>query len=97
MRRSLASLAVAATLATPALAGAPLLEATPAKAPGASVVVRGAAFQCDGTTCRTRSAASRPLVLCQRFVREAGPVARFSVDGVALVEQELAACNAKAR
>ena len=97
MRRLSATLAVAAAFATPALAAAPLLEATPAKAPGASVVVRGAAFQCSDTTCRTRSASSRPLVLCQRFVREAGPVTRFSVDGVALGELELAACNAKAR
>lgn len=97
MRHALLALASLAALSAPAVAAAPLLEAQTVTASAERVVVRGAVFTCDGDTCRTRSSASRPMTLCQRLVKETGPLARFSVDGVAMGAEELAACNAKAK
>ena len=97
MRLPLFALFSLAALSAPAQAAAPLIEAQVRTAPAERVVVRGAAFTCQGDVCRTRSSASRPMTLCQRLVREAGPLARFSVDGVAMSAEDLAACNAKAK
>ncbi|WP_265587274.1 CC_3452 family protein [Sphingomicrobium arenosum] len=87
----------AAALAAPAMAAAPHLSADLVAAADARVIVKGAAFACEGTTCTTRAAASRPAILCERLVKEVGPVTRFAVDGVAMDEAALSRCNAKAR
>ncbi|MCJ7421346.1 CC_3452 family protein [Sphingomicrobium astaxanthinifaciens] len=96
MRALLPALAAAA-LAAPAVAAAPLLTAEAVAEVEPRVLVEGAAFQCAGTTCKTRSAASRPLVLCERLAKEVGPLTRFAVDGRALDAASLERCNAKAR
>ncbi len=95
--RTALTLIAAATLAAPATAAAPLMSADLTAAAEARVIVKGAAFACEGETCTTRSAASRPAVLCERLVKEVGPVTSFKVNGEEMDARDLERCNAKAR
>ncbi|MCA1749044.1 MAG: hypothetical protein LC634_05745 [Sphingomonadales bacterium] len=70
-----------------------LAEATGERTP----VIRNAAWVCNGTECATATARSGPANSCVHVVRELGPVTEFTADGEALSEDELAACNARAR
>ena len=96
MRLFLAAAALSLT-AAPAMAAGPLVSATLTEAAEGNVAVKGAAFRCNGNECRTNSDRSRPAVLCERLVKEVGPVTRFAIDGEEFDADALAACNAKAR
>lgn len=96
MRLPLAALALAVA-ATPAMAAAPTLEAALATPAQGRIITRSGAWNCSDAGCVSQSAASRPMVQCQLLAKEVGIVSRFSVDGVAFGEDDLAACNKKAR
>ena len=84
--------------ATPALANAPatsLTLADAAKAPAGRVIVDGAAWRCEGTSCTASGGTSQPAArACRRVVAKLGPVTAFSYKGEALDAQALATCNA---
>lgn len=92
-----AILAVATpTLATPAQA--PETSATlanAASAPSGRVIVDGATWRCEGTSCTATGGSNQPATrACRRVVARLGEVTAFSWKGTALSAQELAACNA---
>lgn len=78
--------------AAPAAAGTYL--ATTATPTEARIVARNVAWSCAGTTCRGKTAESRPLVICQGLAKRAGRLAAFSADGRAFSPAELGKCNA---
>ena len=59
-------------------------------------IVRGAVFHCDGVSCTGGHSDSPPKLVCGDTVRTFGKLKRFTVDGRALDDAQLAACNAKA-
>ena len=95
-------------LVTSLIAGA-LFAAQPLAAGAAATLVEprevranldGRSWSCtsDGQCLGRGGGASQPLMReCRRFVARFGPVSAFSRDGLALVEAELAQCNAAAR
>ena len=92
-----AILAVATpTLATPVqtpATSATLADA--ASAPSGRVIVDGATWRCEGTTCTATGGANQPATrACRRVVARLGEVTAFSWKGTALSAEELAACNA---
>lgn len=95
--RALAPIFAAALFAAPALAqtnAAPFYRAelaAPATAPRA--IAGGVIWQCSGTTCTAAKGNSRPLVMCARLAREAGPITSFTAGGEALAAEQLARCN----
>lgn len=91
-----AFLALAAFAATPALA-APSLTATLAAPTDGRVITRSGAWACTDEGCTLAAAASRPAVMCELLVKEAGAVTAFAANGVAFDEDALAKCNRKAR
>lgn len=72
---------------------AQLVEATQERTP----IIRRAAWVCDGDSCTTDQARSRPAYVCISVARELGRVASFSVNGEAIADEELARCNAEAQ
>ncbi|MDP3379050.1 MAG: hypothetical protein Q8S53_11845 [Brevundimonas sp.] len=92
-----AILAVATpTLATPVQApptSATLADA--ASAPSGRLIVDGATWRCEGTSCTATGGANQPATrACRRVVARLGEVTAFSWKGTALTAEELAACNA---
>lgn len=58
-------------------------------------VVGNMIWQCNGTKCLAAKASSRPMMVCQRLVRELGAVTSFSAGGKALKADDLSRCNGK--
>lgn len=58
-------------------------------------IIGGSVWQCQGTTCVGAKSGSRPIIMCQRVVRELGEVAAFTAKGEALADKDLARCNGK--
>lgn len=56
-------------------------------------IISGVAWQCQGTACVAGKSNSRPVVVCQRVVRELGQVTGFTAEGEALDAEDLARCN----
>ncbi len=104
VRSTLVALAVPAVLIGAGLA-APLAAQSPVKqvaqavnAPkDAKFVGKGVVWRCTGTTCIAPESPSRPAISCAAFVKQAGKVTSFTVNGVALDEKALERCNSYAR
>jgi hypothetical protein len=89
------------------IASAAVLAAAPAVAANYSaklaspaaghIVARDVNWACDGAACQGATDESRPAVLCQALVKQAGKVESFAVDGRAFSEAELGKCNASAK
>jgi hypothetical protein len=89
------------------IASAAVLAAAPAAAANYSaklaspaaghIVARDVNWACDGAACQGATDESRPAVLCQALVKQAGKVESFAVDGRAFSEAELGKCNASAK
>jgi len=89
------------------IASAAVLAAAPAAAANYSaklaspaaghIVARDINWACDGAACQGATDESRPAVLCQALVKQAGKVESFAVDGRAFSEAELGKCNASAK
>ena len=91
------ALGLAAVL-VPAAAGAATYSATPiAPVPAKRIVARDIVWTCAPAACQGATAESRPVVLCQGLAKQAGRIARFTVDGRALPVAELDKCNKSAR
>jgi hypothetical protein len=100
----LISFAGAVVIATTLIAGAASAQTNgpayraelvqPAAAP--QMLASGVLWRCEGAVCTASRATSRPAIVCARLVREAGPVASFSVAGQPLPADQLARCNAVA-
>lgn len=83
--------------AAPSLAAAPTIEAQLASPADGRIITRSGAWACTDAGCTTRSAESRPAVMCELLAKEAGRIETFAVDGVAFDADKLAKCNRKAR
>lgn len=71
------------------------------KAPVAAktkIVVSGAVYNCEGSTCVSLAAPSRAVTLsgCKALVKEVGELTAFSNGKRAIEGEDLAACNAAA-
>ena len=83
--------------ATAAQAGA-VYRATLTEAPADRVnIIRSAPWICEGDTCATDRARSRPANVCHSLVRELGTLVSFTVDSEPLSAEDLAECNEAAR
>jgi len=84
-----------------AIATAPAAAATYSAKPIAPTaqrfVARDIAWNCGADACQGSTDQSRPLVLCQALVKQAGKVESFSVDGRAISADDLTRCNSVAR
>ena len=87
----LAALAIAAPASAATYAGKPATAATEAKFVGRDIV-----WTLSSGSYLGRTDESRPLVLCQSLAKRAGRLESFTVNGQALVEADLAKCNAVA-
>ena len=83
------------------LVGAPAAAATYAAKPvvptSGRVIARDIVWNCGPAACQGATDESRPAVLCQALVKQAGKVESFAVDGRAFSEAELGKCNASAK
>ena len=61
------------------------------------IVARDINWACAGAACQGATDESRPPVLCQALVKQAGRVESFAVDGHAFSDAELGKCNASAK
>ena len=96
MTRFSALFAVAALVATPALAGTYSARTSVAQAPG-KIIGRDISWTCGPDACQGTSEASRPVVLCQDLAKRTGPIVSFLADGRALGAADLAKCNTAAK
>ena len=93
------ALLIAAALfaAAPAVAQAPASSAVLAdasKAP-ARAIIDGATWRCDGDACVATGGTNQPAArACRRVASRLGAVSAFTYKGVALSEDQIAACNA---
>jgi hypothetical protein len=91
-------LAAALFAAAPALAATPtttLTLADASKAPAATLIIDGASWRCEGSTCSATGGANQPAPrACRRVVARVGQVTSFSYKGSALTAEQLAICNA---
>lgn len=91
---------VAAALfaAAPAFAQAPVTSAVladAARAPASRTIIDGANWRCEGATCTATGGANQPAArACRRVAARFGAVSAFTYKGVALSNEEIAACNA---
>jgi hypothetical protein len=89
---------LAAAVLLPAAAGAATYAARPAVAVDAKRIVgRDISWACGPVECLGSTEESRPLVLCQGLVKQAGRLNSFLVNGRALAAAELVKCNSVAR
>ena len=94
----------ALVLAAALFAAAPALAATPAttltladasKVPAATLIIDGASWRCEGSSCSATGGANQPAPrACRRVVARFGQVTSFSYKGSALTAEQLAICNA---
>ena len=87
----LAALAFAGPASAATYVGKPAAPATEAKYVGRDIVWNLAGGSYQGSTKE-----SRPVVLCQSLAKKAGRLERFTVDGKAFADGDLAKCNAVA-
>lgn len=101
MFRALAlSAAALAAFATPSTAtqARSFYVATLAEAPSATTLVtRNTVWKCVDKVCTAPRSGTRDQVMCELFVREAGTLTAFTVNGGALDAEALAKCNTRAR
>jgi hypothetical protein len=64
---------------------------------GGHIVARDINWACNGAACQGATEESRPAVLCQALVKQAGRVETFAVDGRFFSDTELGKCNASAK
>jgi len=88
----LGALAFAATPAAAASYSAKLIQPTTNR-----IIARDIVWNCGAAACQGATDESRPAVLCQALVKQAGKVESFAVDGRAFSEAELGKCNASAK
>jgi hypothetical protein len=82
-------------VSTPALAQ---YHAQPQARPSeARVIASEMLWRCGDGGCVAPSNHSRPAIVCARLAREVGALSSFTVQGRAFTEQELQACNSRAR
>jgi hypothetical protein len=80
--------------ATPAAAEEPYYAATLADpAPAWLALSAGVVWTCQGSACRARRDAARPVDVCRNLARQVGEVAAFMADGRALSARALRQCN----
>lgn len=89
-------IAAALLVAAPAFASggtsATLAAAVPAPT---RVIVDGATWSCEGSSCTASGGANQPATrACRRAVARIGKVTAFSWKGTALSAEQLAVCNA---
>lgn len=70
-----------------------LAEASAERTP----IIRNSPWICEGESCATNRATSRPEHVCVSVARELGRIVSFSVDDAPLGEEELARCNESAQ
>jgi hypothetical protein len=91
-------IAAALLTAAPVAAQAPasrLVLAEGVAAPTGRVVVDGATWRCEGSTCTATGGASQPAPrACRRVAQRLGRVAAFNYRGADLTAEQVAACNA---
>ncbi len=91
-------IAAVLAFAAPAVAQTPassLTLADTATAPAGRVIVDGAAWTCEGTSCVATGGANQPAArACKRVVARVGKVSAFTWKGQALTADQLATCNA---
>jgi hypothetical protein len=61
------------------------------------IVARDMNWACASSSCQGATDESRPAVLCQALVKQAGRVESFAVDGRSFSDAELEKCNASAK
>jgi hypothetical protein len=92
-----AALVALAFVAAPATAQSHY-QAQPETAPAqARFVARDNVWRCNEGGCESARTAARPAIVCSTLAREVGRLRSFSVQGQAFGEEELAACNSRAR
>jgi membrane protein implicated in regulation of membrane protease activity len=90
-----AALLVAAPVSAQAPAATRAVLADAAKAPGGRIIIDGAAWRCEGSSCTATGGASQPAArACRRVVARFGQVTEFAWKGETLSAEQLAACNA---
>ncbi len=84
---------------TPAPAAAPsptraiLVDAT--TVPSGRLIVDGATWRCEGSTCSASGGSAQPATrACRRVVAKLGAVTEFAWKGTTLSADQIAACNA---
>jgi hypothetical protein len=95
MLRSVMLLSALGAIAAPA-AGATYSARLSTPSTG-HIVARDINWACGADGCTGATAESRPSVLCQALVKQAGRVDSFLVDGRAFSSAELEKCNASAK
>jgi hypothetical protein len=92
-----AALIPLAFLAAPAFA-AGHFDAQPLVRPAHERFVAGDnAWRCGEAGCTSARSSTRPALVCASLAREAGALRSFSVQGRAFSDEQLAACNGRAR
>lgn len=99
MRTVLSLAAICLALAAPVTAQAPagtrLVLADAASAPTRPIIVDGANWRCEGSSCTASGGANQPASrACRRVVARLGAVTEFTWRGTALTTEQLTACNA---
>lgn len=85
--------AAAPAMAAPSATTLTLADAS--KAPSATLIIDGASWRCEGSTCSATGGANQPAPrACRRVVARVGQVTAFSYKGAALTAEQLAICNA---
>ncbi len=96
-------LAAALFAAAPAFAQAPASAPSPTRAvladatnvPSGRVIVDGATWRCEGSTCSASGGSTQPATrACRRVVAKLGAVIEFAWKGTTLSADQIAACNA---
>jgi hypothetical protein len=91
-------IAAALFVAAPAVAQSTTSSAVladAAKAPASATIIDGASWRCEGATCTATGGANQTATrACRRVVARFGAVSAFTYKGVALSNEEVAACNA---
>ena len=95
MFRPLLTISAIAAVAAPAAASS--YSARLASPASGRIVARDINWACAGQSCQGATEESRPAVLCQALVKQAGRLESFSVDGRAFSDSELGKCNASAK
>ena len=83
-------------LSAPAIANSHYRAQPVAKPAVSKFVASDTIWRCGDAGCVAGKSNSRPKIVCERLVREVGPLASFSVQGEPLDPRDLEKCNARA-